>query len=341
LQKRPMPEIIILCFEEALASSISLPAEMFKAAEHRSRAAKRKAPPLQLRLASPEGGKVQTMGGLVLDTDLRFEEIGRPELLLIPALWRHPTAVIDTHISRLRPLLRRLQRGKTILCAVSTGSYLLAEAGLLKGRPATTHWYYLEDFRRRYPGALLQERHLMTRADNLYCAGSVNSVADLSVHFIGLLLGAAIARYVERHFSPEIRRPFESHAYLQGGGGAHGDEEIARIQDYMQRHCDQALPLLRVATEFGMSTRNLGRRFRTATGISPATYLRRQRLVLAQELLRTSNLPVREVALRCGYSNPAHFSALFRQHSGESPGEYRRRVRGKLFTPQAGRRLTG
>ncbi len=330
-----MPEIVILCFEEALASSISLPAEMFRAADHRYRATLgRKAPKrLQLRLASPGGGKVQTMGGLALDTDLSFAEIRRPDLLLIPALWRHPSPVINAHIGQLRPLLRRLLRRKTILCAVGTGSYLLAEAGLLEGCPATTHWFYLEDFRRRYPGALLQERHLMTRAGNLYCAGSVNSVADLSVHFIALLLGTATARYVEGHFSPEIRRPFETHAYLQGGGGAHGDEEIARIQDYIQQHCDEALPLSRVAAESGMSTRSLGRRFRAATGISPAAYLRQQRVELARELLRASNLPVREVALRSGCRNPAHFSVLFRQHSGESPRDYRRRVRGKLFTP--------
>ena len=331
-----MPEITILSFERALASSISLPAEMFRAAAHRYRTAVgRAAPGLELRLASATGGKIKTMGGLVLDTDLRFEEIGSPDLLLVPALWRRPDPVLQAHMPQLRPLLRRLRRKNTILCAAGTGSYLLAEAGLLDGCAATTHWHYLEDFRRRYPRVLVQERHLMTRAGNLYCAGSVNSVADLSVHFIAHFLGTATARYVERHFSPEIRRPFETQAYLQGGGGAHGDEEVARIQDYMQQNCEQPLSLPQVAAEFGMSTRSLGRRFQAAAAVSPAAYLRQQRMDLAQELLRVSNLPVREVALRCGCRNAAHFSASFRQHTGETPGSYRRRVRGKLFTPAA------
>ena len=222
-------------------------------------------------------------------------------MLIIPALWRNPLTTLRRHADLL-PWLRELAQRDTHLCAVGTGSFFLAEAGLLTGKPATTHWFYFDQFARRYPQVQLQRRHLITEADNIFCVGSVNSVADLTIHFIELYYGAQIARKVEAQFSPEIRRPFESHVYAAGSADVHGDEVIAQAQDMLRSRYAEALNIADLARTLDISVRSLNRRFKNATGLSPSLYLQQQRLNTARELLRTSNLSITEVASAVGYT---------------------------------------
>jgi transcriptional regulator GlxA family with amidase domain len=220
----------------------------------------------------------------------------------------------------------------TRICAVGTGSYIPAAAGLLDGRAATTHWSFFGDFARRYPAVQLQRRHLITRSGNFYCAGSVNSVADLMVHFIRELFGADAARQVEAQFSPEIRRPFEAHSFVEGEAGAHPDEAVWIAQDWMLAHLGEALRMPELAARCGISTRSLNRRFRAALGTTPLAFLQEARTAAARELLRASNTGIAEIAARCGFGSASHFSRSFTAHAGVSPQDYRRRVRGKLFS---------
>ena len=191
---------------------------------------------------------------------------------------------------QLSTWLNQQYRAGSTLCTVGTGSYLLAEAGLLKNRPATTHWHYFEDFAERYPQVDLIRNYLITETERIYCAGSINSIADLLVHIIGERWGTTIAHRVERQFSPEIRRPFHSHAYRVGQTDLHRDEAIALVQSYLGKHFASPLRLPQLAEQAGLSERSLTRRFKQATGQSPLDYLNTLRLRTARELLQQSNL---------------------------------------------------
>jgi transcriptional regulator GlxA family with amidase domain len=182
----------------------------------------------------------------------------------------------------------------------------------------------------------LQRRHLITRSGNFYCAGSVNSVADLMVHFIRELFGAEAARQVEAQFSPEIRRPFEAASFVEGEAGAHPDESVWIAQDWMLAHLGEALRMPELAARCGLSTRSLNRRFRAALGTTPLAFLQQARVAAARELLRSSNLSAAEIAARCGFGSASHFSRSFTSHTGATPQDYRHRVRGKLFSAVAG-----
>lgn len=103
---------------------------------------------------------------------------------------------------------------------MGTGSYLLAEAGLLDGKPATTHWNYFEQFSQRYPAVDLKSRHLITQSDNIYCVGSVNSIADLMVHMVEEWFGSRIARAVENQFSPAVSQTQRHESAAIPGGRA-------------------------------------------------------------------------------------------------------------------------
>ncbi len=327
-----MPTVAFLVCEDSLASSVALPLEMLNAADAAFRQRHRRATPLITQVLSLHGGAVRTAGGLLLGVDGPAEALQACDLLVLTALWRNPQATVQRH-RPLRAWLRQLAERGSLICAVGTGSCLLADAGLLDGRPATTHWYYMDSFARRYPRVKLQRRHLITQAESLYCAGSVNSAADLMVHLIGQLFDTHTARQVEAQFSPEIRRAFERQSYVQGSSGVHHDELVARIQEWMVGHYAEATDLASLCHRFDLSARTLNRRFTQATGQPPLQYLQKLRLDIARELLRDTDLEVGDIAARVGYPDAAYFSRLFRRALQASPNSYRKQVRGKLFTP--------
>src|SRR5690606_21359799 len=211
-------------------SSLSLPMEMLTAADQLARADKRHRDTLQLSVVGSGGDAIRTASGLRLQPDGDWRETLTTDLLILPALWRSPLVHLRRY-PQLLPWLRHHASQQTLLCAVGTSSVFIAEAGLLDGRPATTHRFSFDLFEQRYPQAPLKRHHLITGDGNLFCAGSVNSVADLTIHFIERLYDRALAHQVEAQFSPEIRRPFESHAY---SAELHSDEVVVQAQELMR-----------------------------------------------------------------------------------------------------------
>jgi transcriptional regulator GlxA family with amidase domain len=319
--------ITLLALPDALASSLSLPMEMFTAADQLARAANRHSARQQLVVAGPEQGDVSTSSGLTVRCDRAWQQVEETDLLILPALWRNPMIHLRRYHALL-PWLRRLSQGDTLLCAVGTSSFFLAEAGLLDGRPATTHWSFLDQFARRYPAVQLKRHHLITGAGTIYCAGSVNSVADLTIHFIGLFYGHSLAHQVEAQFSPEIRRSFESRAF---SAEHHSDELVVQAQEWLRRHAAEAVQLGELAQRLGISLRTLDRRFRSATGTTPQGYLQQRRLDTARDLLRTTDLDIREIAAAVGYGDSGYFARQFRSAMQQTPRQYRQAVRRKLF----------
>ena len=163
---------------------------------------------LPVTLFSPKGGQVKTSGGLEIATQ-PISEAASLDLLVIAAIWRDPRRVIKRH-PELIPFIAKLVNQGSSIAAVGTGSFLLAETGLLDKKPATTHWFWLDEFASRYPAVDLRRDELIVQSDNLYCAGSVNSISDLLVYLMGNFYNTNIARHVENQFSPEIRRRFKS-----------------------------------------------------------------------------------------------------------------------------------
>lgn len=325
-----MKTVTILALPQSLGSSITLPLEMLNAAFELARAHHRLQSSLQIDIASDQPGPVTTAGGLSIYATKAIDQIDSTDLLILPALWRNPLRTLKRY-QHLIPWLQKLASQNTLLCAVGTSSCFLAQAKLLDNKPATTHWHYLEQFAKNYPKVDLKRQYLITQAGNIYCAGSVNSVADLMVHIVERFYGQDIARMVEGQFSPEIRRPFASHAYAQSDNSIHQDETIIDAQEWLRKNSAQVINLASLATNVGLSVRTFNRRFKQATGITASDYLQNIRLNNAKELLRTSNLAIAEVAAQCGYQDASYFCARFKKIMGQAPLLYRKSVRGKLF----------
>ena len=321
-----------ILYPDALATSVTLPMEILRAASQMASLQSRGKEQVQFLLAGPDRKMLKLASGITLKPDLAYSELPALDLLLLPAIWRNPLPTLR-QADQWNGQLRDMAAAGTRICSVGTGSYLLAEAGLLNARAATTHWNYFEQFSRRYPDVLLKTRHLITQSDNIYCVGSVNSIADLMVHIVEEWFGSGIARAVENQFSPEIRRSFHAAAYQNEADSSHYDEEVAQAQQWLQSNISSPCTVSQLATELKLHPRTLNRRFRRATGMTPLSYLQSLRIASAKELLRHSNLAVGDIAWQVGVQDVSYFSQLFRRHSGMNPLKYREAVRGKLFDP--------
>ena len=329
--------ITFVLLDNMLATSATLPSEMLLAAQSAAERAQKKSgvsqnpPPISIRTASLTGESVLTRSGLRWQPDSAVEQLTNNQIIYIPGLWRNPRPLVKKSAALLEWLKREYQNG-ALISAVGTGCCFLAEAGLLDGKAATTHWHYFDQFQKDYPLVQLKRQYFITQAGNLYCAASVNSLADLTVHFIQRLYGNEIASHVERHFSHEIRRAYEASGFFEQEHNRHPDEDITQIQIWLQDNYYRDIVISQLAEKFGMSTRTLNRRFKAALGISPLDFLQEVRINIAKDLLKTSNLSINEIVDKIGYQDTGFFNMLFKKHMATTPIAYRETVRAKLFS---------
>ena len=325
-----MLNVTIIGYRKVLGTSITIPIEMLNAADLINRIEGKSKGTLTMDLVSLDGGNIALNAGLELVCKKKLTDITETDMIILPALWGNALGVVKQQQALIR-WLQDFQGNDTILCAVGTGSYFLAEAGLLDNKVATTHWYYFDQFARTYSNVLLQRDRFITKSGNIYCAGSVNSVRDVMLHFIEEYYSQHVADQVSRHFTHEIKRSYTSSFLKNSPQNYHDDENIIAIQESMHSSYHEEITLELLAEKFDISVRSLNRRFKEATGKSPMQYLQQIRIENAQELLKTSNLSIAEVAFSVGYPDNSYFSAIFRKAISLSPKEYRNLVRKKVF----------
>lgn len=323
--------IQFLLVDGMLATSATLPAEMLRAAQSAAEGKGSGAHQLGVETVGLSRNPVNTRAGFALTPDLGLDQAQPAHIIYVPALWRNPRPILRKHAPVLNWLRQAYAAGATI-AGVGTGCCFLAEAGLLDERPATTHWHYFDQFERSYPRVHLKRDYFITQAEELYCAASINSLADLTVHFIQRLYGPDVAHHIERHFSHEIRRAYESMRYFEGSTDKHSDETVLQIQLWLQNNYQQEVRFPALAEQFDMSVRSMNRRFKIATGKTPLRYLQETRMGVARDLLKSSNLSISEIAYSVGYQDLGHFSALFKKSFSATPHDYRTTVRAKLFS---------
>ncbi|WP_448217168.1 GlxA family transcriptional regulator [Endozoicomonas sp. 2B-B] len=315
--------------DHMLSTSISLPLEMIQAGVTYSRL-RHQHPDVKICFCAEQLNPIISMSRIPLTPEVTFSETGPGDLVIVPGLWRNPLPVVKQSRAMVKWLRYQHQQGATF-CVAATGVTFMAETGLLNHQPAATHWYFLERLKRHYPKVDFKPHHLITRSGRIFCAGSVNSVADLMVHLIKLSMGEQIAHKVEQQFSHEIRRPMDQMLFAEDHTTAHNDEIIVRLQEWIRQHYCEAIEMENLVAASGLTRRTLHRRFKEATGFSPTAYIQRMRLTLASDLLKSTDLSIREAAYQAGYTDPDYFSRLFQKHFQLTPSDFKRSVRDKLF----------
>lgn len=225
---------------------------------------------------------------------------------------------------RLATALRSFARDGVTLGALCTGSFALAEAGLLDGRRCAIHWEDLASVREEFPEIDFVEDIFAIDGDRITCTGGIAPL-DMMLRLIGDAVGQPAAQAIAAQFIVERSR---EGAEPQGVAGrpAQGPEPLRQALRLIERHIERPLPLEEVARQAGISRRQMERLFRSHLGLPPAAFATGMRLDRARSLLRQTAMPITEVGLACGFASPNHFSTAYRGRFGCSPRIDRKRV---------------
>lgn len=326
-----MQQICIIILPNMLTSSVTLPLEMFHAAFAQAKTQRLLNSTPKIDFITDNLNPTQTDTGFYISPTATFETFGnKPDLILIPGLWRNPFRHLHNQQALYEFLQQHARASK--ICAVGTGSTFLAQAGILNGLPATTHWHYFAQMEKRYPQVKWKRQHMITQSDNIFCAGSVNSVADLAVYFIQEFFTIALSKKVEQQFSPEVRQSYQQKLFSDQQNSLHQDELIIQAQNSISQQLFQPIDFEQLAQGLGISPRTMQRRFKRAIGLSPLQYQQQLRMEHAKTLLSDSNESIEGIALLLGYGDSSQFARIFKKHHQQSPQEFRQSVRGKLFS---------
>lgn len=222
---------------------------------------------------------------------------------------------------------RQYENGATI-CSVCTGAVLLADAGILDGRDATTHWSACDLFSTFYPDVRLKPERVVvpTGAEHrIVTSGGAASWEDLALQIIARFCGQAEAIRTSKVFllgdRSEGQLPFATTPKPKN----HSDGVIAKCQEWAAEHYMALNPVARMATLSGLAERTFKRRFRAATGYAPMDYIQTLRIEEAKQILETTDMPTDHVAHEVGYEDPTYFRRLFKKRTGTTPSRYRQR----------------
>jgi transcriptional regulator GlxA family with amidase domain len=327
-----MATIRIWVYDAIMASGVAGPIDVFNAANHlaaREAAPSRlSAPPFTWRVESLDGEPVTASSGQRIAVDGKIDARKRADVILLTAPF---FADMDefigrrTQITALSSALRHQRKAGAVLAAYCTGNYLLAEAGLLDGRAATTHWAKATDFARRYPLVELRAREVLTGGDGILSGGSVTSYLNIAVRIVETFAGVAIAVKTAKSLLIDMKRVSQaSYATLLDEHG-HLDPLVARAQQRMEATLAEGFRLDELAASLAVSERTLNRRFKQATGLAPLAYLQNLRVEVAKRLLESRPISLDSVSQRVGYTDISTFRQLFKRKTGLSPSEYQTR----------------
>ncbi|MFD0267428.1 GlxA family transcriptional regulator [Streptomyces sp. NPDC127106] len=315
---RPAPahRIALLAFPGIRAFDVSVITEVWGAdrTEHG-------VPGFELRRVAASPGPVPMRGGLALTPDRTLAWLPRAELILVPGLDDHLTPAPEPVLAALR---RSHARGTTI-AALCGGAFTLAQAGLLDGRRALTHWALTDLLRARYPRVLVEPDALFVEDGNLWTAAGTAAGIDLCLHLVRAAHGAEAAAAIARSM---VTAPFRtgSQAQFIERPTPHADRDadtLAEVRAFALTHLHEPLTVSALAARAGMSPRSFARNFVAASGTTPLRWLVDHRIAAAQKLLERTDLTMPEVARRSGFGSEVTMRQHFASRLATSPRAYR------------------
>lgn len=287
-------------------------------------------PRFRVRVASIDGAPVTSLCSLGLVPEFAIADIEQSDVVILPASgWDVQDQIANgTH---LLPWLRKMHSKGAYIAGVCAGVAFLAESGLLDGRQATTHWALAEKFRHRYPNVLWRPEKFVTEDGGVLCSGGVYASIDLSLYLVEKFCGHAIALECAKSLLISMPRSSQSGYSLLPMAHPHSDEKVRASEEYLQENFSRDVSIDVLAKRVGMGARNFIRRFKAATGHLPGAYTQMLRISAAKKLLEHGATSIQAVASNVGYEDIAFFRALFKRHTGMTPGEYRARFAQMTF----------
>jgi len=313
-----MRRVVIVAFDGIQSLDVTGPAEAFSIATRFFGA------DYAIELATPDGAPARASSGLTLNADRAIDAVkGAIDTLVVAGGAGTAAAAKD---ERLVAWIRRTARRSRRVASVCTGAFLLAEAGLLDGRRATTHWSSCDALAERFPLVEVDPDPIFVRDGNVATSAGVTAGMDLALALIEEDYGSEVALQTARSLVLFVRRPGgQSQFSAQLKAAPARREPLREVQAHIAEHPAADLSVPALAARAYMSERNFARAFRAETGMTPAAYVEVTRVERARRELETTDLPVEAVAARCGFGTVETMRRAFNRRVGVNPAAYRER----------------
>ncbi|MFJ3087292.1 MULTISPECIES: helix-turn-helix domain-containing protein [unclassified Streptomyces] len=283
-------------------------------------------------VVSAEGPRLRTHAGFTISTPYGLDRLEEADLVAVPAGSRFGERDFPEEV--LVALRRAVERGARVL-SVCSGAYLLGAAGLLDGRRCTTHWRHADDLARRFPEAVVEPDVLYVEDGPVTTSAGTAAGIDACLHLVRQAYGPAAANTIARRMVVPPHRDGGQAQYIERPLPRTRCDTVGDTLAWMERHLDQEMTVEQLAAQAHMSPRTFARRFQQETGTTPYRWLLRQRVLLAQHLLETSDETIDAIADRTGFGNAAALRHQFVRALDTTPQAYRRTFRGPSAVVEA------
>lgn len=283
-------------------------------------------PKFRVQIASWDKKPILTLNNVIIMPHCAIQEVQHSDVYLVPCI----AGDIEKTLAQnpgIVALLKKLNQSSNLIGSNSTGSFFLAEAGILDHKIATTHWGLADLFRQKYPKVKLKADQLITHDDNILCDGGGLAWFDMGLYLIELFcdhdtaVGSAKAFVIDTGRTTQLTySPLISKKY-------HNDKAVLSVQNWLEEHYISDISIEHLGQQFGLSHRSLIRRFKSAAGLTPSNYLQEIRLDAASKYLVQSVKTIGEITHAIGYEDISSFTKLFKRKTGLSPSNYRARFK--------------
>ena len=309
-----MHHVAVLALADVVAFDLSTPAQVFGNEPGR----------YVFTACGVRAGSVPTTTGFAVDVPRGLDALAEADTVLVPGLrpahWPPPPAVLDA--------LRGAHARGVRVASICTGAFVLAHAGLLDGRRATTHWAHAQQLAERYPAVTVDPEVLYVDEGDVLTSAGVAAGIDLCLHLVRRDHGAAVANAAARRIVVAPHRDGGQAQFVEAPLPPPDARGLATTRAWALSHLHEPLTVAAMARQAGCSERTFARRFRAETASTPLQWLVRQRVLHARRLLEATDLPVEDVARRAGFGTATSLRSHFRRATATTPLAYRRTFRG-------------
>ena len=321
LRPRTTSTVAVLAFDAISLFHLSVPCLVFG-----ENTCETGLPPLTLKVCAAEPGPLRSTAGLSVVAPFGLDDLDDAGTVIVPS-WRDPTQRAP---QPMLDALRRAHAGGARIVGLCLGAFVLADAGLLDGRTATTHWQCAERFAQRYPAVTLDRDVLYVDEGDVVTSAGTAAGLDCCLHLLRSDWGAEVAKHVARRMVLAPHRQggqaqFIEHA-LPASAASH---RLSTLLGGLLQNLDQPHSLDDLAARAAMGRRTFTRHFRQITGTTVGQWLLNQRLALAQRLLETTDRSMDDVAVRAGLGSATSLRQHFARAFATSPTAYRRQFGGQ------------
>lgn len=277
----------------------------------------------EVRLCAVEEGPVRTAEALVFDGTSGLSELSGADTVIVPAC---ADTQDDPPAALLDALRAAFDQGARI-ASICTGAFTLAAAGLLDGRPATTHWMHAAELARRWPGVRVQPNVLYTDDGQILTSAGVSAGLDLCLHIVREDHGSRVANALARRLVIPPHREGGQAQYIEQPVSVAGSPSLGPCLDWARANLELPLTVEDLARQALMSPRTFARRFRETAGTTPLQWLCAERVRRAQDLLEDTDDTLDRIATTCGFGSAQRLRTHFTRVNGVTPQEFRRTFR--------------